>query len=77
MKDNFENVAAEKELLRKGRVTDGWWQRFLERQPNLSLRRGDATAHVRMDSTNAQAIKAYYDLLEETLQSFDLANHPA
>ena len=33
-----EKVAREKNLLRKDRVSDGWWKRFKERQPELSLR---------------------------------------
>ena len=28
------------------KVTDGWFRRFMERQPKLSLRKGDATANV-------------------------------
>ena len=47
-----EKVTKEKNLLRKERVSDGWWRQFMERQPKLYLRRGDATAHVRMDATN-------------------------
>ena len=58
-------------------MTDGWWHRFKERQPKLSLRRGDPTAHVRMDSTNKKTICAYYNLLEETLQKNDLSHSPA
>lgn len=69
-----ENVAREKDVLRhshSNRVSDGWWRRFLERQPTLSLRRGDATAHVRMDATNKQSIAHYFNLLEETLRKID------
>ena len=58
-------------------MTDGWWHRFKERQPKLSLRRGDPTAHVRMDSTNKKTICAYYNLLEEMLQKNDLSHSPA
>ena len=71
-----EKVAREKNLLRKDHVSDGWWKQFKERQPELSLRRGDATAHVRMDSTNKNTIEAYYNLLEETLQKHNLSDHP-
>ena len=42
-----------------------------------ALRRGDATAHVRMDSTNREAIEQYFDLLEETLKKHDLSDFPA
>ena len=77
VKSIVESVAEEKQCLRGTRVTDGWWGKFLQRQPQLSLRRGDATAHVRMDSTNRKAIKQYYNLLEETLQQNGLMNSPA
>ncbi len=77
VKSITEKVAKEKNLLRKERVTDGWWRRFKERQPKLSLRRGDATAHVRMDATNKTAIDSYYNLLEETLQEHGLSDNPA
>ena len=52
VKSLTEKIAIEKNILLKDQVTDGWWHRFKERQPKLSLRRGDPTAHVRMDSTN-------------------------
>ena len=38
--------------------SDGWWRMFLERQPNLSIRCGDPTAHVLMNAVNQ-----YYTLL--------------
>ena len=43
-------------------------EKFLERQPQLALCRGDATALVRLDCTNKEAIDKY-DLLQETLQA--------
>ena len=72
-----ENVAKEKGLLKVDeKVTDGWWRRFMERQPQLSLRRGDATAHVRMNAVNKETIDGYFDLLEETLNVHGLMNSP-
>lgn len=49
VKSIVEKVAREKELfhLSKG-VSDGWWWNFKKRQPLLSLRRGDSTAHIYM-----------------------------
>ena len=32
-----ENVVREKKLLRSDQVSDGWWRRFMEQQPHLSL----------------------------------------
>ena len=77
MKSIVERVAEEKHCLRGTQVTDGWWTKFLQRQPQLSLRRGDATGHVRMDSTIREAIEQYFDLLEETLKKHDLSDFPA
>ena len=34
--------------LRAARVTHGWWQNFIKRNPSLSLRSGDSTAAVRL-----------------------------
>ncbi len=72
-----EKVAAENNLLLKDKITDGWWHRFKERQPKLSLRHEDPTAHVRMDSVNKKTICAYYNLLEKTLEKYKLTNSPA
>ena len=71
-----EKVAREKNL-RSHRVSDGWWRRFMERQPHLSLHRGDSTAHIRMDSVNRGAIGGYYNLLEDTLKEHNLLDAPA
>lgn len=62
-----EAIAKEKGVLRKDKISNGWWRRFIERQPELSLRRADSTAHIRMDSINRESITEYFDLLESTL----------
>ena len=72
-----ENVAKEKQLLCGTRVSNSWWRRFFQRQPQLALCRGGSTVHVHMDSTNRKAITQYYNLLEDTLQECDLMNNPA
>ncbi len=72
-----ENVAREKDVLRSCHVLDGWWRRFLERQLQLSLRKGDPTAHIRMNAVTREVIEGYYDLLEETLREHNLTNSPA
>jgi len=45
-----EKVASEKGLLKKKQISDGWFRRFLEQQPQLHLRKGDRTAMVRLDA---------------------------
>ena len=44
----------------------------MARQPGLSLRRGDATANVRMDCLNPEAMKKYFELLKYVLVENDL-----
>ena len=69
-----ENVAKKKGLLKRDRISNGWWRRFSERQSNISLRRTDSTAHIRMDSVNKQSIQHYYDLLEVILKENNLTD---
>lgn len=71
-----EKVAAEKGLLRGSHITDGWWKRFLQRHPNLSLRSGDATGHVRMNAMTKENITNYFDLLKKCIEENGLQNHP-
>ena len=47
-----ERVALDKAVLKGKKISDGWFRRFMERQPYLRLRKGDATANVRMDYVN-------------------------
>ena len=49
----------------------------MERQPQLSLRCGDSTAHIHMKSVNRESMESYFNLLEDTLSEHDLMNHPA
>ena len=50
VKSLVETAVREKRRLKGSKVADGWWRRFMQRNSKLSLRRGDATANVRMDS---------------------------
>ena len=34
------------QLLKREKITDGWFNRFMERNDKLSLRKGDSTANV-------------------------------
>ena len=62
-----ESVAREKGILKKDRITHGWCNRFLERQGDLSLRRSNSTAHVRMNTINRETIEQYFSLLKDVL----------
>ena len=39
-----ENVAKDKGILRKDRITQGWYEKFMKRQTYLSLCKGDPAA---------------------------------
>ncbi|CAI8043787.1 Tigger transposable element-derived protein 6, partial [Geodia barretti] len=72
-----QSAVADKGLLKGTRLSTGWWKRFLQRQPDLSLRRGDSTAHVRMDAVNADTMKQYFALLNDVMTEFDLHSKPS
>lgn len=54
----------------------GWWQKFLKRNPSLSLQAGDSMAGVRMDAINAENITNYFDQLKILYDEYDFNNHP-
>ena len=72
-----QSVASSKGVLRKVRITQGWFHCFLGRQEVLALRCGDNTAHSRINAMNAKTVKQYFDLLEDTLKELNLFLHPA
>jgi len=45
-----EGVACDKNVLKGDKISQGWWRRYIERHGNLSLRRGDNTAHSRINT---------------------------
>ena len=72
-----ESTAIDKGLLKSSRITEGWWQCFLERQSDSSLRQGDNTAHVHMDAVNKETMDQYFSLLYDTLSTHDLLEKPS
>ena len=64
-------------MLKKEKVTDGWFRRFKERQPQLSLRKGDATANVRMNCLNKETTARYFSMLKDVLLEHNLLDSPA
>lgn len=70
-------MAHEKGVLKKQRVSDGWFQRFKERHPHFSLRRGDAMVNVRMDCLNKEIMTQYFSMLKGVLTKHNLLDSPA
>ena len=48
----------------------------MKRHPELALRKGVATAEVRMNRVTTENIKSYYDLLGEILKKHNLKTTP-
>ena len=69
-------MARDKKILKHKKISDGWYRRFMARQSQLCLRKGDATANVQMDCLNPEAMKQYFDLLKDVLEENDLIDSP-
>jgi len=77
VKAMVEQVAKDKGTLRKSKISDGWYRRFVERQPQLCLRKGDRTAMIRLDAMNNQsALDSYFMLLKDVLEKNSLMDKP-
>ena len=62
----------DKGTLQKERISQGWWNRFMEQQKDLSLRRGESISHVRMDAVNKEMMDHHFLLLKDTLDEHNL-----
>ena len=71
-----EKVARDKKVLKKSKITHGWFDKFMQRQSYLSLQRGDATAIAHMDAIAIEAINQYFDLLKDVLEKNNLEKFP-
>ena len=69
-------ITNNKKGLRSSKITQGWWRKFLEKQKDLSLRRGDNTSQDRMDAINSETLEHYFTLLKKTLEENNLKNSP-
>ena len=65
-----------KKVLKGSAISNGWWQRFLQRNPNLKLRHGDGTSGIRMDAANTENMKAYFEELREIFDDYNFYEHP-
>lgn len=73
-----ESVAQDKgRMTGQKKISDGWFRRFMTWQPQLSLRKGDPTANVRMDCLNKKTMDKYFDFLKDTLVENNLMESPS
>ena len=57
-------------------VTAGWWQRFIKRNANITLRAPSPLSNARAYATDPDIMNRYFDLLEETLLRYELKDKP-
>ena len=57
-------------------ITDGWWNCFIKRHPDITLRAPVPLSQARARATDEEVINNYFDLLEATLQEYDLLGKP-
>ena len=71
-----ESYLKQKGSLKGERVSNGWWDKFLRRNPTLRLRIGDSTAGVRFDAINTENMDNYFKLLKDTYDQYDFSDNP-
>ena len=73
-----ESAAHDKGLLESGkRVSNGWYCRFMEREPQLILRRSNPIASILMECTSKEVMEEYFKLLKSTLTENNLLDKPS
>ena len=72
-----EATMKKKGMKTDGPISQGWWYRFRERWPKLSLRRGDSFSMAREKMTSHEVFNDYFDLLEKTLSEHNLKDKPS
>ena len=58
------------------RVTDGWWTSFQRRNPDVCLRTPAPLCKARAAATDRGLFEKYFDLLEQTLDTYNLRGRP-
>ena len=53
-------------------VSNGWWETFCRRNPNISLRASAPLSIARAKATDPEMLFRYFDLLERTFAENDL-----
>ena len=55
-------------------VSNGWWERFCQRHPQVTLRAPAPLSYSRAVSSDRESLNNYFDLLEETLHANNIFN---
>ena len=69
-------IVAKKQGVEVATVSQGWWEKFRRRHPELSLRSAEPLAYHRATTLTREVMDTYFDLLEETVLQNDLVSKP-
>ena len=58
-------------------VTNGWWERFCQRHPDMTLRVAVPFSFARAMATDTEVLNRYFDMLEECLRENGIFNKPS
>ena len=58
-------------------VSNGWWEAFSKRHPQLCLRTAEKLSYAHLKATDPVILDAYFDLLERTLEEYELFDSPS
>ena len=58
-------------------VSNGWWEKFNQRKPHITLRSPMSLAHARAIASDPDVINRYYSTLEDTLRNNKLMDSPS
>ena len=57
-------------------VSNGWWERFCQRHPNITLRAAVPFSLARAQASDSEVLSKYFDMLEECLQQNQILDKP-
>ena len=69
---SVQDAAKKKGITLDRPISDGWWHRFCERWPKISLQKGDPFSQARAEMTAREVFTSYFELLTDTLVKHDL-----
>ena len=58
-------------------ISDGWWERFRKRHPNITLREAASLSYARAMASDRECLSNYYDLLEDSLKINGVFDDPS
>ena len=65
-------IIVQRKRFQQKEISAGWFKRFREQQPDVSLWKGDSMVLVHSHCTDKETIDNHYDLLETMMEENDL-----